>query len=404
MADAPAEDGARNRSSLKCLVAAFGDPGHVFPAISLSKALVGRGHQVILETWPQWRDLVEGQGLNFAGADQYQVFPPPSSGIAGGGEAAVALMPLLEEFEPDVVVNDVLTVAPSLAAEKFGCRRVTLIPHLWPEGRPGFPFFSVGAMPARTPIGRAFWRSTSKLLDRGLIRGRDDLNAQRKVIGLPPTERFHGATSPDLDLVATFPQLEYGSELPERAVITGPMPFEAPHPDVTLPGGDDPLVLVAPSTSQDPENRLVRAALEGLAGLPVRVVATTNRVVPSRPIEVPENAVLVDWIRYSQVMPLASLVICHGGHGTIARSLAEGVPLLVCPIAGDMNENAIRVAWSGTGLSMRWSLVGPKTVRLAANEILAEPSFEERASEIAAWNETHDGPAAGARMIEALAG
>jgi UDP:flavonoid glycosyltransferase YjiC (YdhE family) len=393
-----------NPGRLKCLVAAFGDPGHVFPAISLSKALAGRGHEVVLETWPQWEDLVKGEGLGFASADQYQVFPPPSSGIAGGGEAAVALMPLLEEFQPDVVVNDILTVAPSLAAEKFGCRRVTLVPHLWPEGRRDYPFFSIGALPPRTPVGRAFWRSTSKILDRGLIRGRDDLNAQRRVIGLPPTDRFHGATSPDLDLIATFPQLEYESGLPERAVITGPMPWEAPHPDVDLPDGDDPLILVAPSTSQDPDNRLVRAALDGLAGLPVRVVATTNRVVPSRPIEVPANAVLVDWLRYSQVIPLASVVICHGGHGTVARSLAEGVPLLVCPIAGDMNENAIRVTWSGTGLSIRWSLVGPGSVRWAVAELLGDESFAGRAREISRWSEDHDGPTAGARLIEALAG
>ena len=390
--------------TLRCLVAAFGDPGHVFPAIALSRALARRGHEVIVETWPQWEDLVTGEGLGFASADQYQVFPPPSSGVAGGGEAAVALMPLLEEFEPDVVVNDVLTVAPALAAEKFGSRRATLIPHLWPEGRHGFPFFSIGALPARTGPGRAFWRSTSKLMDRGLMRGRDDLNAQRRIVGLPPTDRFHGSTSPDLDLVATFPQLEYESGLPERAVITGPMPFEAPHPDVELPQGEDPLVLVAPSTSQDPDNRLVRAALQGLAGLPVRVVATTNRVVPSRPIEVPDNAVLLDWVRYSQVMPLASVVVCHGGHGTVARALAEGVPLLVCPIAGDMNENAIRVVWSKTGLSIRWSLVRPKTVRWAVAELLSDPSFRASAREIARWSETHDGPTTGARSIEALVG
>jgi UDP:flavonoid glycosyltransferase YjiC (YdhE family) len=389
---------------MRCLVAAFGDPGHVFPAISLSKALADRGHEVVLETWPQWEDLVTGEGLEFAGADQYQVFPPPTSGTAGGGEAAVALMPLLEEFEPDVVVNDVLTVAPSLAAEKFGCKRATLIPHLWPEGRRGFPFFSVGALPARTSLGRAFWRATSSLMDRGLVRGREDLNAQRKVAGLPPTDRFHGATSPDLDLIATFPQLEYGADLPERAVITGPMPWEAPHPDIEIPEGDDPLILVAPSTSQDPDTRLVRAALEGLADLPVRVIATTNRVVPTRPISVPDNAVLVDWVRYSQVIPLASVVICHGGHGTVARSLSEGVPLLVCPIAGDMNENAIRVVWSGTGLSIRWSLVGPRTVKWAVAELLENGSFASRARELEKWSETHDGASAGARLIETLAG
>ena len=128
------------------------------------------------------------------------------------------------------------------------------------------------------------------------------------------------------------------------------MDFELPHPDVELPPGEAPLVLVAPSTAQDPDNRLVRTALEALAEEPVRVVATTNRVRPETPIEVPANAVLVDWLSYSQVMPQASLVICHGGHGTVARALAVGVPVLTCPAVGDMAETAARITWARVGL------------------------------------------------------
>ncbi len=203
---------------LRCIVAAFGDPGHVFPAVSLARALSERGHEVIVETWPQWQEAVEGTGLAFTSADGYQVFPPPKSGSPGGGEAALALMPLLEEFRPDVVVNDILTLAPALAAEKFGCRRATLVPHIYPLNNPGTPMFSTGALPPRTRLGRSFWDSADRLLERGLIRGRDDLNAQRRVAGLPPTSRFHGGISPDLAMVATFPQLEY----PARLAGVGP--------------------------------------------------------------------------------------------------------------------------------------------------------------------------------------
>jgi len=142
---------------MRCLVAAFGDPGHVFPAISLSRALKAAGHEVIVETWPQWREAVEGVGLRFVSAEQYQVFPPPVSGSPGGGDAAVALMPLLEEFDPDVVVNDILTVAPALAAEKYGCHWATLIPHIYPVQDGQMPFFAIGALPPRTPVGRRFW-------------------------------------------------------------------------------------------------------------------------------------------------------------------------------------------------------------------------------------------------------
>ena len=387
---------------MRCLVAAFGDPGHVFPAVSLARALQDRGHEVIVETWPQWKDAVEEVGLRFVSADQYQVFPPPRSGSPGAGQAAVALMPLPEEFEPDVVVNDILTVAPALAAEAYGCAWGTLIPHIYPVQDDGMPFFAIGALPPRTGLGRRFWRFTEFALRRGLERGRDDLNAQRALVGLEPTERFHGGTSPDLAMVATFPQLEYPRQWPESVHVTGPMPFETPFRDIELPPGDDPLVLVAPSTSQDPQNHLVRSALAALGDQPLRIVATTNRVVPSHPIEVPANAVLVDWLSYSQVIPEASLVICHGGHGTVARSLAEGVPVLTCPAAGDMNETAARITWAGVGRSVRWSLTGPRSLRWAVAELLDEPRYREKALEIADWHRNNDGPRHGVDLVEAL--
>lgn len=394
----------RESRTLRCLVAAFGDPGHVFPALALSRALKERGHEVILETWPEWKALVEAEGVGFAAADAYQVFPPPEAGQAGGGESALALMPLLEEFRPDVVVNDVLTVAPALAAEIHGARRVTLVPHIFPEWAPGMPPFAMGVRRPRTKLGRAAWRELGRVMNRGLVAGRDDLNEQRRIAGLPPTERFHGATSEELVLVGTFPQLEYLDSLPARAKVTGPMEFEPPHPDVEIPEGPEPLVVIAPSTSQDPDHRLVRVALEGLAGQPVRVLATVNRTGTTPDFEVPENALLLDWVRYSQVFPLASAVVCHGGHGTMARALAVGVPVLACPAAGDMNENGIRLAWSGAGLTIRGSLARPYAIRLAISELLGRDSFEIRAGEIAAWSRTHDGPETGARSIEALVG
>ena len=153
-------------------------------------------------------------------------------------------------------------------------------------------------------------------------------------------------------------------------------------------------MLIAPSTSQDPECELLRVALDGLADEPVRVLATTNRHRPERPIEVPGNAVLVDWMLYSQAMPAADVVICHGGHGTVARALAAGTPLLVCPSVGDMGENAARVAWSGTGLSVPRRLLSRRAVRLATRRLLGGAAVPRRGrGEIAAWSEAHDGAA-----------
>jgi UDP:flavonoid glycosyltransferase YjiC (YdhE family) len=136
----------------------------------------------------------------------------------------------------------------------------------------------------------------------------------------------------------------------------------------------------------------------------VRVLATTNRHQPERPLpSVPDNAVLVDWLSYSQGMAEADLVVCHGGHGTVARALGAGVPVICCPAVGDMAENGARVAWSGAGLMLPWRLLGPRTLRLTVRRILADPTFRVRAGEIAAWARANDGAERAAELVEALA-
>ena len=385
------------------LVAAFGDPGHAFPAIGLSRALRERGHEVTVESWGRWREPVEELGLRFEAAEEYTVFPPPKvTGFADAADAAIALRPLFEDLRPDAVVSDILTLAPTLAAEAAGCRLATLIPHVYPVHDPGMPFFAFGWRPPRTPLGRSLWRTALPVLVGGLKQGRRELNESRERVGLAPIERFHGGISEELALVATFPQLEYPRRWPAGVEITGPIHFELPYPEVELPRGEEPLVLVAPSTSQDPECRLLRAAFEGLAEEPVRVVGTTNRHQPERPIEVPANARLVEWISYTQAMREADLVVCHGGHGTIARALAAGTPVLSCPAAGDMAENGARVQWAGAGLTVPWRLTSPASIRWATRRLLGEPVFSAQAAGFASWSAANDGAERGAELIERL--
>ncbi len=117
------------------------------------------------------------------------------------------------------------------------------------------------------------------------------------MVGLEPIDRLHGGISDELAVVATFPQLEYPRAWPASVHVTGPFGFELPYPDIELPEGDEPLVLVAASTAQDPDCRLIRVALEALADEPVRVLATTNGHFPPEPLPTPPpNARLVDWL------------------------------------------------------------------------------------------------------------
>jgi MGT family glycosyltransferase len=387
------------------LLGAFGDPGHAFPMIALGRALAARGHDVILQTWRRWQAEVEAEGLTFAPAPEYQVFPSgpePLDFYEAVVHATTDTLPLLRELHPDVVVADILTLAPALAAELEGVPCATLIPHVHPHGEPDFPIYSLGARLPRSPAGRWMWRHAQRPVRRGLERGRRELNDTRARLGLPAHAHVHGGISRELALVATFPQLEYPRAWPEHVHVVGPLMWEPPAGEVELPPGEEPLVLVAPSTAQDSEHRLLRAALRGLADAPVRVLATWNRRLPPRPLPVPANARVVDWVSYSRTMPRCDVVVCHAGHGTLVRALAAGCAVVACPAVGDMNENAARLDWAGAGVRLPRRFRTPRTLRLAVERSLAEPAIRARARELADWARAHDAGAAAARLVERL--
>jgi MGT family glycosyltransferase len=394
------------RSRLRLLLGAFGDPGHAFPMIALGRELAARGHDVTLETWTRWREHVEAEGMAFAAAPEYQVFPTrerPLTPYEAVVRAAGETRPLVRELRPDAVVADILTLGPALAGELEGVPVATVVPHVDPRGAHGFPPYSIGARLPRTAFGRRMWQAAERVTGAGLERGRRELNETRARLGLPELAHVHGGISRALCLVATFPQLEYPRAWPPGTHVVGPLEWEPPFGEVELPPGDDPLVLVAPSTSQDARYRLLRASLAALADLPVRVLASSNRRLPDPPLEVPPNARLVEWVSYSRTMPRSDLVVCHGGHGTVVRALASGCVVVAVPAAGDMNENAARVDWAGCGVRLPRRLATPHALRLAVTRALGDPSLRARARELAAWATSHDPAARAAELVEAFA-
>jgi len=388
---------------LRIYLGAFGDPGHAFPMLALGEALVARGHDVALQTWRRWQGAAEAAGMTFAAAPEYQVFPTrerPLTPYQAAVRAARATVPSVERFGPQIAVSDILTPAPALAAELCGVPVATLVPHVHPWAAPGFPPFSLGARLPRTRLGALAWRAFDPLVARGLEQGRREYNDCRARLGLPPRRELHPGLSRELTLVATLPQLEYPRRWEPWLRVVGPLLWEPPGERVAPPPGDGPVVMVAPSTAQDPGHALLRAALAGLAGAPVRVIATYNGREPMPPVDVPANAVLVPWLSYARSMPACDLVVTHGGHGTLTRALSCGCAVVVCPAGGDMAENAARADWAGLGVRLPRRLLGPRTVRLAVERALGDARMRSRARAVAAWIARHDGAQAAARELE----
>ena len=95
-------------------------------------------------------------------------------------------------------------------------------------------------------------------------------------------------------------------------------------------------------------------------------------------------------------------MISHAGHGTVARALASGSPVLAVPHSGDMGENAARIDWAGVGVRLPWRLLTPATVRLAVRRALADRSLAARARELGAWAAVNDGAQRAAALVEQL--
>jgi UDP:flavonoid glycosyltransferase YjiC (YdhE family) len=391
---------------LRLFLGAFGDPGHAFPMLALGTALARRGHDVMLETWQRWGPYVEQAGMTFVAAPEYPIFPTrdePLRPYEAVVRAARDTRPHIAAARPHAIVHDILTLGPALAGELEGVPVATLVPHVHPAPPPGAPPYSFGARLPRTRLGARLWRLCDPIVALGLEHGRRDLDDARRRLGLPPVDRLHGGLSERLCLVATFPQLEYPRAWPAHAHVVGPLLWEPPYDDVEPPPGDAPLVLVAPSTAQDRGQRLLHAALRGLAGEPVRVLGTWNRRLPPAPVAVPPNARAVEWVSYARTMARADVVVCHVGHGTMVRALASGCAVVGCPVAGDMGENAARLDWSGAGVRLPWRFATPHGVRLAVRRALGDPAIRARVRELAAWARAHDGAERAADLVERLA-
>ena len=87
----------------------------------------------------------------------------------------------------------------------------------------------------------------------------------------------------------------------------------------------------------------------------------------------------------------------------MARSLAVGVPVLTCPVAGDMAETSARISWAGRRPVAALALTRPRPLRWVLRELLGDPSYARRAQRLGEWAQRNDGARRGAELVELFA-
>ena len=131
------------------------------------------------------------------------------------------------------------------------------------------------------------------------------------------------------------------------------------------------------------EEELLQRAAEALGRLPVRGLVTTGPAVNPAAIRAPANVSVRQWVRHADVLPYCSAVLTHGGHGTVMKALAAGVPVVVAPLGRDQPDNAARVVHAGAGVWVS-KKAGVPALRDAIARTLDEPRYRAAARRMAA--------------------
>lgn len=287
-----------------------------------------------------------------------------------------------------VVVNDGL-LGPMLAAEQAQLPYVMLLPHHYIYPAPGLPPPGQMTAPARNIVERVRDRVVNAVILRAFDGGLPALNAARAALGLPPVahvlDPMHKA---DRVLVLTSPAFDFtATQLPPNVRYVGPViddPAWADRPAEAAAAGDDatPLVVVSFSTTFQNQQPVVQRVIDALGELPARGLVTTGPALDPGELRVPPNVSVQRFARHSALFPQAALVITHGGHGTIIRALAHGVPVICLPMGRDQPGNAIRVAARQAGRALPAG-ASVATLRAAIGEVLTTPRYRQAAQALA---------------------
>ena len=356
--------------------------GNVAPALEIAGALVQRGDRVRFLGQPSQGEAIRNAGFNFEAYRNPGAWT--ATGDGGGAQSARAFLGVLtnrgfgedvlasaERTPTDIIVIDCLLYGPLKAAEKAGLRCAVLVHSLY------------GAVSRRMASGAA--------------------GAIARIAGYRPRAMWAAA---DLVLVATLEELDLA---PLRADAAVPLTYTGPAlPDgVGAPqrGGPDPTVLVSLSTTFIPgQARILQAALDGIAELPVRGLVTTGPALESDRLRVPPNTRTHRYLPHRDVMPTSSVLIGHGGHATTMLALAHDLPLVIIPVNRKFDQPIIGrvVQDAGAGILLPTS-ASPARIRDAIATVLADDRYGIEAARLGAAVRASRGTATAADRLHALA-
>jgi MGT family glycosyltransferase len=400
----------------KFLLTTWEGGGVIPPELGIAKRLVARGHEVRILADPSVEPAARASGCAFSPwvRAPHKRSLAPEEDIVRDWEYSNLLKlfehilevficgpvqkfvddttEVLDRHPVDAVLSDFMLLGPMMVAEARKLPCVGLVPNIYLRPTKGIPPFGPGFMPATGPLGR---------LRDALMRWMST-RLWRK--GLPPVNRARAALALDAvnEFWAQYDRIDRVLVLTSRAFDFEPA--DALPPNVTYAGAvlddpewaggswtppwpsdaKDPLVLVGLSSTFQDQEAVLSRVIDAVAKLPVRALVTLGPALEEGAVRSPSpNVVCVRTAPHGLVLPHASAVVTHCGHGTTIRSLAAGVPLVCIPMGRDQNDTAARVVARGAGIRLSPKAT-PEKVRAAVERVLRDPDLRAGAQRMKA--------------------
>lgn len=392
---------ARNSNERTYLFALTDAGGTVPPELGVVRRVVERGHRVFVladetmaaqvertgaavRTWTrpseEFRDWELRSPLAQARGMAEHMLIGPAAAQAHETSAAIP------DVGPDLVVTSGFALGAMIAAESRDVPFDLLMPNVYALPADGMPPFGAGLRPARGPLGRGrdrvARRLSAGLIDRYALRELNDIRARYGLADVPTL--WAQMQSARRQLVLTSAAFDFPATLPDNARYVGPIlddPGWADGMSWRAPAGTGPLVLVAMSSTFQNHVDCLQRVTDALAGLPVRGLVTTGPAVEPDSIRAAANVVVMASAPHRDILPQADLVVTHGGHGTVIKALAAGLPLVILHHGRDQADNAARVTTRGAGVSVPRGASSARIARAVA-EVLDDPRYRAAAEEL----------------------
>lgn len=400
-------------------------PSQLTLFLSFSQGLSERAHEVVFFGIPQIEERVRRCGFEFRRLEPRSA---PSARIpallqemadADGwkgirlqlefdrlrSEAILASGPEeMRRASIDGLIVSQAEIAAGSVAEHLGLPWISIATGLCLNSEPRVPPFFTGWDYGETPLRvlrNELAYGVSKLLTKPVQKL---INQYRRGWKLKPTYRLDETFSSYAQICQHIREFDFPRKsLPTCFHYVGSLgqagPVDVRFPWDALDGR--PMIYACLGTIVNKQDFVYRRILEACADLNCQLVLSLGGADDVEKYEgLSSNAIVVRFAPQRELLKRARLTISHAGLNTTLESLAEGVPMVVIPLAVEPQGVAARIRWTQTGEVIPVGRLTTKRLRRTVLRVMEDERYRLCASKMKAYLAHNDGRTRALDIVE----